>query len=206
MVISTSSAEASNEPCRLPNMPRGMLGEMCRAKAASGAGPSSRPSSIMWRAPCQPSSPGWNMNITVPASRSRSAQSACAAPTSMATWVSWPQACIAPSMRERKSRPVSSFSGRASMSPRSSTVRPLSEPRRMAIRPVVDGPSRISSGSPASAARILALVLGQCRPSSGSSWIDRRRRIASASRLSPASVQSVVSSAEASSIVRISPR
>jgi len=80
------------------------------------------------------------MNITVPASWSFFAQSARAAPASMATWVSWPQACIAPSVRDEKSRPVSSVSGRASMSPRSSTVRPLGDPRRMASTPVVDGP------------------------------------------------------------------
>ena len=64
------SDEASSGPARLAKTPAGMLGEMCRAKAASGSG-SIRPSSSMNRAPCQPSSPGWNMNITVPARRSR---------------------------------------------------------------------------------------------------------------------------------------
>ena len=158
------------------------------AKAASGSG-SNKPSSIMCRAPCQPSSPGWNISITVPARRSREAHRALAAPASMATWVSWPQACMAPALCELKSRPVSSVSGRASISPRSSTVRPFAGPRRIATRPLVDGPSRISRGNPASAAFTLAVVLGRSRPSSGSAWIARRREMASPSAASPAAVQ-----------------
>ena len=68
------------------------------------------------------------------------------------------------------------------MSPRSSTVRPLAGPRRMATRPLVEGPSRISSGRPASAAFTLAVVFGRSRPSSGSAWMARRRAMASGSR------------------------
>jgi len=49
-----------------------------------------------------------DMNITEPGSCSRRSQSARAAPASMATWASWPQACIAPSCCEANDRPVSS--------------------------------------------------------------------------------------------------
>ena len=182
------SDEASSGPVRPANTPLGMLGEMCRAKAASGIG-SIRPSSSMKRAPWWPSSPGWNMNITVPDSVSRFSHRARAAPASIATWVSWPQACIAPRVCDEYSSSVSSTSGSASMSPRSSTVRPLAGPRRMARMPLVDGPSRISSGRPASAAFTLAVVRGRSSPSSGSAWIARRRVMASGSRASPAAIQ-----------------
>ena len=190
ILISNSSAEASSGPVRLANTPAGMLGEMCSANAASGLGLSSRPSASMYFAPCQPSSPGWNMKTTVPFSLSRWAHRARAAPASMATWVSWPQACIAPSTCEQNSSPVSSRSGSASMSPRSRTVRPFCGPRRMATRPLVEGPSRSSSGSPSSARLILAVVFGQSSPSSGSAWMARRSATASSSSASPVVVQS----------------
>ena len=161
------SAPAISGPARLANTPVSMLGVICRAKAASGNG-SSSPSSSMKRAPCQPSSPGWNMNITVPARLSRWAASARAAPTSIATCVSCPQACMAPCVFEAKSSPVSSVRGRASMSPRRSTVRPLAGPRSTATNPVVDGPSWNSSGRPASASRAREVVMGRCSPISGS--------------------------------------
>ena len=45
----------------------------------------------------------------------------CAAPSSMAAWVSWPQACITPGVCDAKGRPVSSRIGRASMSARRPT-------------------------------------------------------------------------------------
>ena len=91
-----------------------------------------------------------------------------AAPTSMATWVSWPHACMAPGFSDAKARPVSSCSGNASMSPRNSTVRPCDEPRSTATIPLVEGPVRYSRGRPVRAAMILAAVSGVRRPSSGS--------------------------------------
>src|ERR1700685_3883516 len=60
------------------------------------------------------------MKITVPGSSACLAHSSRAAPASMAVCRSWPQACIAPGIREAYGRPVSSVTGSASMSPRSS--------------------------------------------------------------------------------------
>ena len=71
-------------------------------------------------------------------------------------------------MSEETGLAYSSQISGASISPRSSTVRPLSDPRRIATNPLVDGPSRSSSGRPASAARIFAVVLGLSSPISGS--------------------------------------
>ena len=64
------------------------------------------------------------MNTTRPARSACRAESILAALTSIATCVSWPQACMTPGTSEAKSRPVSSGIGSASMSPRSSTVGP----------------------------------------------------------------------------------
>ena len=90
------------DPARLLSQPVGRADVMCRAKAvltgdrlpSASAGTSRRPSSSMKRAPWWPSSPGWNMNSTRPASSSRRPDSSRAAPASIAVWVSWPQACI----------------------------------------------------------------------------------------------------------------
>ena len=54
----------------------------------------------------------------------RRAASSRADPASMATWVSCPQACMAPSTSLAKSSPVCSGIGRASMSPRRRIVGP----------------------------------------------------------------------------------
>ena len=78
----------------------------------------------MYRAPAKPSSPGWNMKITVPGSSACRALSSFAAPASMAVCRSWPQACIVPGMADAYGSPVSSVTGSASMSPRSSTTGP----------------------------------------------------------------------------------
>jgi hypothetical protein len=56
---------------------------------------SNKPSSIIARAPAPPSSAGWKMTTTVPAKLRVSARY-LAAPSSMAVWPSWPQACILP--------------------------------------------------------------------------------------------------------------
>ena len=47
----TVSADAMIDPLRVTTSPAGAFGVMCSAKAASGAAMSSRPSSIMKRAP-----------------------------------------------------------------------------------------------------------------------------------------------------------
>ena len=109
-------------PGRTLTLPLARVEEMCSANApltgASGT-TSSSPSSSMYRAPWKPSSPGCTMNTTWPASSSRRSASSRAAPTSIATWVSCPQACMTPGTSEAKGSPVSSCTGRASMSPRS---------------------------------------------------------------------------------------
>ena len=79
-----------------------------------------------------PSSPGWNMNTTLPGSSAWRADSSRAAPTSIAVCRSWPHACMTPSTCEVYGTPVSSVTGSASMSPRSSTVGPARPPRRTA--------------------------------------------------------------------------
>ena len=84
--------------------PDGMVGDWWMAKAidtgsAPAAAVASRPSSSMCLAPSKPSSPGWNMNTTRPCDAPRRALSRWAAPASIATWVSWPHVCIAPSTR-----------------------------------------------------------------------------------------------------------
>ena len=68
-----------------------------------------------------------------PAQRARRALSSLAAPASIATWGSCPHACMASSTVLLNSRSVSSCIGRASMSPRSSTVGPGSSPSSTAI-------------------------------------------------------------------------
>ena len=144
-VIVILSAEAMIEPPRLLIQPDGNDDVMWMANAAvtgealpsPSGGTSSRPSSSMNRAPWWPSSPGWNMNSTRPASSSRRPASRRAAPTSMAVCVSWPHACIAPSTFEANSSPVSSCMGRASMSPRSRIVGPGEAPVSSAAMPLV---------------------------------------------------------------------
>ena len=117
-----------------------------RATGPAPCGPSSsRPSSSMNRAPWYPSSPGWNISRTRPASASRRSTSRRAAPRSMATWVSWPQPCIAPTFSEANSRPVSSLSGRPSMSARSRIVGPGRAPSMTATTESVVSPGRPSS-------------------------------------------------------------
>ena len=121
-VIRHWSAAAIIGPGRTFTVPLGWLAVMWMANApltgASGT-TSSSPSSSMKRAPWKPSSPGCTMNTTWPASSSRRSASSRAAPSSIATCVSCPQACIAPGTSELNGSPVSSFTGSASMSPRS---------------------------------------------------------------------------------------
>ena len=74
-----------NAPRRVVNTPfRSWPEDMQRVRGIGrSTGDSRRPSSIIGAAPPGPSSPGWNMKITLPASSSRTEQSRCAAPTSM---------------------------------------------------------------------------------------------------------------------------
>jgi len=103
-VTAKLSEAASIVPGLVANRPYGSRAEKtCMPYAASTRRPaaSNTPSSTMIRPPPKPSSPGWNMNTTSPGSSSRRACSRRAAPTSIAVCRSWPQACIAPSIRLR---------------------------------------------------------------------------------------------------------
>ena len=86
------------------------------------------------------------MNSTRPGISSRRAESSLAAAASIAVCVSCPQACMRSSAVELKSSPVSSCSGSASMSPRSSTVGPglppvssAATPRRRLVQRDIEG-------------------------------------------------------------------
>ena len=125
------------------------------------------------------------MKITVPGRSACRAESSFAAPASMAVCRSWPQACIAPGTADAYGSPVSSVTGSASMSPRSSTTGPAPErrpPRSTAVTELSAWPVLISSGSPSRAPSTLACVFGRSRPISGSRWIACR-----SSAISPAS-------------------
>ena len=128
----------------------------------------------MYRAPWNPSSPGWNMNSTRPASRSRRWASTRAAEASIATWVSCPQACMIPSTSEANASPVSSGIGSASMSPRSSTVGPGRSPSSTATTELTERPRCTCNGRSARAATTASWVRGSSRPSSGCRCSARR--------------------------------
>jgi hypothetical protein len=81
-------------------------------------------------------------------------------------WASWPQACIAPSVPEAKSSPVSSRSGSASMSERRTTVGPGRPPSMVAVTELSATPRR----PPSRSSRALddhVLVTGRSIPISG---------------------------------------
>ena len=79
----------------------------------------------------------------------------------MATWVSCPQACMAPSTSLAKSSPVCSGIGSASMSPRSRIVGPGRPPVSRAAMPLVDS-CRVTSRSRSSrSSRMRSRVMRQ---------------------------------------------
>ena len=103
-VTAKASEAASIVPGLVANRPYGSSAEKtCMPYAASTRRPaaSSTPSSTMTLPPPKPSSPGWNISTTSPGSSARRADSSRAAPMSIAVCRSWPQACMAPSMRLR---------------------------------------------------------------------------------------------------------
>ena len=81
--------------------------------------------------------PGWNISLTVPSISSSMLLSSFAAPSIMAVWVSWPQACILPGFWERNSTFACSSTGRASISPRSRMVLPGFLPPASATTPAL---------------------------------------------------------------------
>ena len=94
-------------------------------------------------------------------------------------WASWPQACIAPSVPEAKSRPVSSRSGSASMSARRTTVGPGRPPSMIAATELSATPRRPSSPIFPSSSTITSWVTGRSIPISGRRWIRRRIAVTS---------------------------
>src|SRR5215813_8176093 len=77
--------------------------------------------------PPPPSSAGWKITIAVPAKLRVSARY-CAAPSSIAVWPSWPQACILPGTVDLYGTSPASWIGSASMSARSPMTRPPAPP------------------------------------------------------------------------------
>jgi hypothetical protein len=84
------------------------------------------------------------MNSTLPGSCSRTRASVCATPMRIAVCVSWPHACMTPTVspryvavaRERNGTSVFSVTGNASMSARSAIVGPGRPPSSSATTPV----------------------------------------------------------------------
>ena len=110
------------------------MGIIWAPMAASTWGFSKMPAATMDLAPASTSSPGWNMNLTVPFSSFSRSFSIWAAPSSMAVCISWPQ--VWAQLRwEAKGRPLFSSMGRASISARSRNTFPCGFPVTVAVTP-----------------------------------------------------------------------
>jgi hypothetical protein len=168
-------------PARTPIEPTGM-GQTCSPNTASGTGSRSTPSSIIAFAPPSPSSAGWKMNFTVPGSWAFMPASTSATPIRMATWLSWPQACITPTeapchcavARLLNGRSTCSVTGRPSMSARRATTGPGRPPRRMPTTPVLPTCVCTSMPRPRRCSATSAAVRVSSKLSSGCSWMSRR--------------------------------
>jgi len=144
-----------------------------------GPAASRSPSSIIVLAPPNPSSPGWNIRITLPGGRPgdpggggrrrAASRRGCRGRTRAS-----PRRPL-----ELKSRPVSSWSGSASMSARRRTVGPGRPPSITATTELSALPRRPSRPSFPSSSMMTACVFGRSSPISGCRWI--RRRIATTS-------------------------
>ena len=124
MVMWNSLLEAITGPGLTAKLPTGRPGQLCMPNTASIGNRSKRPSVIISRAPPPPSSAGWKIRYTVP-SKLRCAARCWAAASSMATWPSWPQACILPACVLAWAKVLSSVMGSASMSARRPMARPV---------------------------------------------------------------------------------
>ena len=144
----------------------------------------------MTRAPTWPSSPGWNMNSTAPASSSRRrGEQPRRAGQHGDVRVVAAGVHRARRSRDAKSRPVSSGIGSASMSPRSRMVGPGRPPRSVATtassacRARPRGRARRARRAPPRCVR------GRSRPSSGCAWRRRRSVTASGRKVLASSMQ-----------------
>ena len=132
-----------------------------------------------------PSSAGWKMNFTLPASWSFMPASTSAAPMRIATWLSWPQACITPTScplycartRLLNGRSTCSVTGSPSMSARSATTGPGRPPLSTPTTPVPPTPVRTSMPSDRRCSATNAAVRTSKLESSGCSWMSRRQAI-----------------------------
>ncbi|GAA3336403.1 hypothetical protein GCM10020358_08440 [Amorphoplanes nipponensis] len=132
VILMLSPADRTG-PGRQPRTPASWV-STCWAKATSGRGIRLvSPSSSMACAPAAVSSAGWKSAMNVPRQAARSPLSSAAAPSRQVMWTSCPQACETPTVAPDSSTAVtfdaygsavSSVTGRASMSARTSTVRP----------------------------------------------------------------------------------
>ena len=139
MVRKKPSDEEEAAPAgRMPMDPAGSLGITCAPKMAST--PLRTPLLMIGRAPPGDfSSPGWKMKYTVPGNSFCMEARTLAGPSSMAVCMSCPQAWLTPGVLLAKENPVSSCTGRASMSARKPTVFPGFPPRRMPTTEVFVG-------------------------------------------------------------------
>ena len=125
----------------------------CRPNTADGAGFCRQPSAIIASAPLgrpslEPSSLGWKISFTVPGISSFMPARISATPIRMATWQSWPQACMTGTVcprycavaQEAKGRSTFSSTGSASMSARSATTPPGLPPFSTPTTPVIPTP------------------------------------------------------------------
>ena len=95
-----------------------------------------------------PSSAGWKINFTVPFISFFIEAKISAVPINMATWVSWPHACITPTAcplyspitLEVKGKFTRSFTGSASISALSATTGPGFPPFKIPTTPVFATP------------------------------------------------------------------
>ena len=94
-VMVNSAVAAMIGPGRIANWPTGRPGMLCMPNTFSMPKRSIMPSLTISLPPPPPSSAGWKMTATEPAKLRVSARY-LAAPSSMAVWPSWPQACISP--------------------------------------------------------------------------------------------------------------
>ena len=136
-----------------------MPGQLCMPYTASIGNCSNRPSSIILRAPAPPSSAGWKIRYTVP-SKLRLVARWWAAPSSIAVWPSWPQACILPAWRDACAKLFTSCIGSASMSARRPIARGELPFLMMPTTPVT--PSPRTTGMPHSVSRAATTSAVRC--------------------------------------------
>src|SRR6185437_13115987 len=142
------------------------------------------PSSIIALPPAPPSSAGWKITTAVP-SKLRVSARYFAAPSSMAVWPSWPQACIRPGVLDAYGTPDVSSIGNASMSARRPMVLPEAffRPRIMPTTPVRPMPVTTSS-HPNSRSLSATIPAVRCTSysSSGCAWKSCRQAVMSSAR------------------------